>query len=84
MTSSVPQAKRVELLVSTLRTERHARRALLADLVDELAASPSQFMAARAARSLQRALDAEPLEEDLYEKRIVRIGDLARRGATST
>lgn len=80
MTNSVPQWKRIELLVSTLRGERYARRALLAELVEELTASSAQILAARAARSLQRALDEERVEEDIYEKRIVRIGDLAKEG----
>jgi formate dehydrogenase maturation protein FdhE len=84
MTSTFPQSRRVELLINTLFSERYARRALLSELIDELADSPSLHIAAHAARSLLRSLDDAPIEQDLYEKRIVRIGDLAKRPLVTT
>jgi hypothetical protein len=77
MTNTFLPEKRVELLLNTLANERYARRALLAELIEELATTPSRHPAARAARSLLRSLDEKPITSDVYAKRIVRIGDLA-------
>ena len=84
MTHTFPQTKRIQVLLNTLLGERHARRALLAELIDELATAPSQHVAARAARALLRSLDEPPVEDDLYRKRILRIGDLAKASVTET
>ncbi len=76
MTQTFLPEKRVELLLNTLASERYARRALLAELIEELAATPSRHPAAVAARSLLLSLD-EPMTSEAYAKRIVGISDLA-------
>ncbi len=75
MTHSFSPSRRVELLLNTLLDERHARRALLGELIDELDASNQE--AARVARSLQQSLEEPPIDGEAYRKRILRIGDLA-------
>ena len=64
------------MLLNTLLDERHARRALLGELIDELEESNQE--AATAARSLQQSLEDPPIEgDDVYRKRILCISDLA-------
>jgi hypothetical protein len=75
MTHSFPPSRRVELLLNTLLDERHARRALLGELIDELEASNQE--AATVARSLQQSLEEPRIDGDAYRKRILRISDLA-------
>jgi hypothetical protein len=75
MTNSFPPSRRVELLLNTLLDERHARRALLGELIDELEASNQE--AATVARSLQQSLEKPPIDGEVYRKRILRISDLA-------
>jgi hypothetical protein len=81
MTHSFSPSRRVELLLNTLLDERHARRALLGELIDELEASNQE--AARVARSLQQSLEEPPIDGDVYRKRILRISDLALRSPDS-
>jgi hypothetical protein len=76
MTHSFSPSRRVELLLNTLLDERHARRSLLGELIDELDASNKE--AATAARSLQQSLQDASIEFDAYRKRIVSISDLTR------
>ena len=66
------------MLLDAPASEPPAGRALLAELIDELRLMPSQHVAVRAARSLQRSLEDSRVEQDSYEKRILRIADLAR------
>lgn len=70
------------MLLNTLLDERHARRALLGELIDELEASNQE--AAGVARSLQQSLEEPRIDGDVYRKRILRISDLALHTPSST
>ena len=58
MTPAMPRAKRIDLLLQTALTERHLRRPLLAELVDELVDAGQYPEAAQAGRALLAQLDA--------------------------
>lgn len=77
VTSTLSQLRRVEILLTELRYERHVRRALLRELVDELDAATSRLKsAAGAARRLLALLDAEISWED-FTCQIDHIASLA-------
>ncbi len=72
VTSTLNRVRRIELLLNELRYERHVRRALLNELVDEIdqldGASPRKGPAAIAARRLLSAVEAgEPLRDFVGE-----------------
>jgi hypothetical protein len=75
MTKTMQPHRRIELLLNTLHGERYVRRALLTELVDELAVSPFYDDAACAARSILERL--ESLNELEYEQEISLLWDLA-------
>lgn len=58
MTPAIPRAKRIYFLLQTALTERHVRRPLLAELVDELVGAGQYPEAAQAGRALLAQLDA--------------------------
>ena len=81
MTSTLSHPRRVELLLTELRHERHVRRALLWELVDELDdAVPKVKAAAAAARGLLVLVEAEISAED-FTLELDRIATLAGIGA---
>jgi hypothetical protein len=77
VTSTLSQSRRIELLLTGLRYERHVRRALLWELVDELdEALPHLKSAAAAARGLLILLEAE-ISGDDFASELDRIAALA-------
>ncbi len=58
MTNTAPRSRRIALLLNTLHGERHARRPLLAELIEELATETAGSEAVLAGRALLARLDA--------------------------
>jgi hypothetical protein len=75
MTKAFPPAKRVEVLLNTLRGERHLMQPLLAEVIDDLEGTQAHPAAAEAARSLLYRLDAG-LDEAEFEHELARLLDL--------
>ncbi len=65
----MPPAKRIELLLQTALTERHLRRALLAEVVDELVGSGQYPEAAQAGHALLTQL-ATGIDGREYVRRV--------------
>jgi hypothetical protein len=77
VTSTLSKPRRIELLLTELRYERHVRRALLWELVDELdEALPHVKSAAAAARGLLILVEAE-ISGDDFASELDRIAALA-------
>jgi hypothetical protein len=77
VTRTLSQSRRIELLLNELRYERHVRRALLWELVDELdEALPHVKSAATAARGLLILVEAE-IGGDDFASELDRIAVLA-------
>jgi hypothetical protein len=73
--TSTPGHRRVEVLLNTLRAERHLRRPLLLEAVDSLAVLYERNDALDAARDLLARLDVG-IDDGEYERRISRILEL--------
>lgn len=63
MIQSIERAAIVEGLLNSLESERHVRRALLLDVIDEIAACPLFEAAAGRARALLRRVDARDIAD---------------------
>jgi hypothetical protein len=74
--TTVPGHRCVEVLLNTLRGERHVRQPLLLEVVDSLAVLPGCGDALDAARALLARLDVG-IDEREYERSIARILELA-------
>jgi hypothetical protein len=82
MTNAVPLPKRIELLLNTLRGERHLRRPLLVETVGLLATLDGPTAALRASHALLERLDAG-IDDSEFERRIARIVSFACNGASA-
>ena len=78
-----PPAHRIEVLVRTLRGERHLRRALLVEVVDRLTPLDGFSAATIAARALLASLDEEVADDD-YERALRRLEDLTAASAVTS
>ena len=72
--NGVPPGKRVELLLNTLRAERHMRKALLVEALDLLGAM-NRTAAAEAARELLANVDT--IDEPAYDAWVARVSELS-------
>lgn len=72
--NDVPLGRRAELLLNTLRAERHMRKALLVEALDVLGAM-NRPAAVDAARELLASVDA--VDEHTYDAWVARISGLA-------
>lgn len=72
--NGVPLGRRVELLLNTLRAERHMRRALLVETLDVLG-TMNRPAASDAARELLANVDA--IDEAAYDAWVLRVTELA-------
>jgi hypothetical protein len=68
-------AERLEILVRTLRGEKHLRRALLQEIVDRFASDADLAVPVQAARILLVALEGRVAESD-YEGAIAQLEGL--------
>jgi hypothetical protein len=75
MTSTIPLARRIQVLLNTLIGERYVRRALLCELIDELSLAHESADAVQAGRTLLEQLETG-IEESEYQRRIARIVEL--------
>jgi hypothetical protein len=80
MTSAIPPTKRIQVLFNTLTAERYARRALLTELVDELASTHEYGNAVSAGRALLERLDVG-INDREYEQAIASLAELMRHPA---
>jgi hypothetical protein len=72
MTRAMPTARRIELLLQTALTERHLRKPLLAEAVDELVGAGQYPEAAKAGIALLTDLDTG-IEARDYERRVQQL-----------
>jgi hypothetical protein len=72
MLASPPPTQRIEVLVRTLRAERHLRRALLVEVVDRLTPLDGFAAATNAARALLASLD-EKVPDDDYDRALTHL-----------
>ncbi|HZU84413.1 MAG TPA: hypothetical protein VE987_15895 [Polyangiaceae bacterium] len=77
MVKAIPPARRIQLLLNTLRGERYVRRPLLSELLEELTLSQAHPDAVRAGRALLERLEAG-IDEIEYERRIQGMIELTR------
>jgi hypothetical protein len=78
MTNAVPPHRRVELLLNTLRAERHLRRPLLLEVLETLSATGTRPAARKAAGDLLERLDAGALDDFEFDRWVGRVLELAQ------
>jgi hypothetical protein len=76
-------AQRIEVLVRTLRGERHLRRPLLVEVVDRLTPLDGFSAAKMAARALLASLDAEVADDD-YDRALAQLERLTAASAVTS
>ena len=74
MTSVVPPARRIELLLNTLHGERYLRRPLLTEVLEQLADTHARVELLRAVRALLDRLE-EGISEADYEGQLALVLD---------
>jgi len=75
MTHTTFQSKRIEVLLNTLFAERHARRALLSEVLEELAAADPLSTALNLGRRILESLDVG-MADDEYQRQIAGLIEL--------
>ena len=75
MTRTISQSKRIEVLLNTLLAERYARRALLSEVLEELAAADAPSTAMRVGRRILENLKVG-MADDEYQRQIAGLIDL--------
>lgn len=85
MTNTAPRSRRIALLLNTLHGERHARRPLLAELIEELATETAGSEAVVAGRALLARLDAgmDEREFDGCIEQLIALAQWGGRGDAS-
>lgn len=73
MTSTFSRTRRIELLLNSLIGEQHARRALLAEVCEELAKAPELAPVLEAALRFLVRLEEEPFTESAYTREVERL-----------
>lgn len=73
MIQSIERTAIVEGLLNSLESERHVRRALLLDVIDEIAASPLFEAAAGRARALLLRIDARDIPDVEFARQVAAL-----------
>jgi hypothetical protein len=83
VTRATLQSRRIEVLLNTLFAERYARRALLSEVLEELAAANPLSTAVHVGRRIFENLEVG-MADDEYQRQIAGLIELANPGNGST